>query len=326
MNILTNSIKGITQYNYSKNSLAQSINIGYGIDNNFARCTATSIFSFHKNNPNKNFIFHILETDLSDFNKNKFKILSKKYSLNIIIYTINTDILRNLPSNITFTTAMYFRYIFPYILKNNEKIIYVDGDTLCLNNAEELFNINLENNIIAAVPDSEWANKMRNKALDLKNHIYFLSGMLIINAKKWNEFNTFNKLIKCLSIKQEKFLFPDQDALNLVLTKKIKYIEAKFNWAKEENLSNDNLSNIIILHYAASPKPWFLAWSVNPKANDINRNLYKSYEKETPYFNMPLVKPRTYKEMEHYAKNLKKHGIYLSSFKWYLKYLYKKLF
>ena len=37
-------------------------------------------------------------------------------------------------------------------------------------------------------------------------------------------------------------------------------------------------------------------------------------KKETPYFNMPLVKPRTYKEMEHYAKNLKKHGIYLSSF------------
>lgn len=326
MDLLSKSIKNITHYNYSKIFSSKVINIGYGIDNNFARCTATSIFSFYKNNPNINFIFHILENNLSSFYRENFRLLAKKYSLNIIIYTIDIDILKYLPSNITFTTAMYFRYIFPYILKNNEKIIYIDGDTLCLNNAEELFNINLENNIIAAVPDSEWANKTRNKALNLKNHIYFLSGMLLINAKKWNEFNTFDKLINHLSTEQEKFLFPDQDALNLVLTGKVKYINTKFNWAKVENISIDNINNIIILHYAASPKPWFLAWSVNPKANDTNRYIYKSYEQETPYSNMPLIKPRTYKEMEHYAKNLKKHGIYLSSFKWYLKYLYKKLF
>lgn len=325
MHLSSNSIIKTTHYNYSK-IFSNPINIGYGIDDNFARCTATSIFSFYKNNPNKNFIFHILENNLSNTYKEKFHLLAKKYSLNIIIYTINIDILKNLPSNITFTTAMYFRYMFPYILKNNEKIIYIDGDTLCLNNAEELFNIDLENNIIAAVPDLKWANKTRNEALSLKNHIYFNSGMLLINAKKWNEFNTFDKLINHLSTEQEKFLFPDQDALNLVLTGKVKYIDTKFNWAKVENISIDNINNIIILHYAASPKPWFLAWSVNPKANDTNRYIYKSYEQETPYSNMPLIKPRTYKEMEHYAKNLKKHGIYLSSFKWYLKYLYKKLF
>ena len=272
MHLSSNSIIKTTHYNYSK-IFSNPINIGYGIDDNFARCTATSIFSFYKNNPNKNFIFHILENNLSNTYKEKFHLLAKKYSLNIIIYTINIDILKNLPSNITFTTAMYFRYMFPYILKNNEKIIYIDGDTLCLNNAEELFNIDLENNIIAAVPDLKWANKTRNEALSLKNHIYFNSGMLLINAKKWNEFNTFEKLIECLSTIGKNFLFPDQDALNLVLTNKVKYIDLKFNWIKVENLSNDNIDNIIILHYAASPKPWSLSWSLNPKTNNINRNI-----------------------------------------------------
>lgn len=326
MDFLSNIVKNISHYTYSPKNSINIIDIGYGIDNNFARCTATSIFSFYKNNPNKNFVFHILETNLSISNKNKFKSLAKKYALNIIIYTINIDNFKKLPSNITFTTAMYFRYIFPYILKNNEKIIYIDGDTLCLNNAEELFNINLENNIIAAVPDSEWANKTRNKALNLKNHIYFLSGMLLINAKKWNEFNTFEKLIECLSTIGKNFLFPDQDALNLVLTNKVKYIDSKFNWAKVENISPNNINKIIILHYAASPKPWSLSWSLDPKTNNINRKIYITYEKQTPFFNMPLVKPKTYKEMEHYAKSLRKHHFYIDSFKWYLKYLIKKLF
>ena len=116
MHLSSNSIIKTTHYNYSK-IFSNPINIGYGIDDNFARCTATSIFSFYKNNPNKNFIFHILENNLSNTYKEKFHLLAKKYSLNIIIYTINIDILKNLPSNITFTTAMYFRYMFPYILK-----------------------------------------------------------------------------------------------------------------------------------------------------------------------------------------------------------------
>ena len=109
MDFLSNIVKNISHYTYSPKNSINIIDIGYGIDNNFARCTATSIFSFYKNNPNKNFVFHILETNLSISNKNKFKPLAKKYALNIIIYTINIDNFKKLPSNITFTTAMYFR-------------------------------------------------------------------------------------------------------------------------------------------------------------------------------------------------------------------------
>ena len=52
MHLSSNSIIKTTHYNYSK-IFSNPINIGYGIDDNFARCTATSIFSFYKNNPIK---------------------------------------------------------------------------------------------------------------------------------------------------------------------------------------------------------------------------------------------------------------------------------
>ena len=79
MHLSSNSIIKTTHYNYSK-IFSNPINIGYGIDDNFARCTATSIFSFYKNNPNKNFIFHILENNLSNTYKEKFHLLANKYN------------------------------------------------------------------------------------------------------------------------------------------------------------------------------------------------------------------------------------------------------
>lgn len=56
---IKNFIQNIVSYNYCSNP-SNYINIGYGIDNNYARCCASSIASFCLNNPTKNFNFHIM--------------------------------------------------------------------------------------------------------------------------------------------------------------------------------------------------------------------------------------------------------------------------
>ena len=62
--------KCITEYYYSSNdNFNECVHIGYGIDNNFARCTAASIASFCENNPERKIFFHILEVNLSEENK-----------------------------------------------------------------------------------------------------------------------------------------------------------------------------------------------------------------------------------------------------------------
>ena len=40
---------------------------------------------------------------------------------------------------------------------------------------------------------------------------------------------------------------------------------------------------------------------------------------------LPPTLPRNYKEMEFYAKCLRKHKYYIKSFHWYLKYLLAKI-
>lgn len=256
MNILFNLINQKLYYNFSKQNNT-FINIGYGIDNNYARCCATSITSFCLNNPTKNFNFHIMAKDLSTTNKKQFEQLAQLYSINIYIYEINIDTLAKLPTQTHLPIATYFRFILPLILDNVDKLFYIDADIICLQNADDLFSINLKDNIIGAVPDLPWMNTKRNKALNLQNHIYFNAGMLIINITKWNKFNTFEKVLQAIQLEPQKFRYLDQDALNLILTKHIEYIDKKFNCI---DLNTINHQDIILLHFAAHPKPWNIAF------------------------------------------------------------------
>ena len=261
------------QYHYISN-ISNPIHIGYGIDENYARCCATSIASFCINNPKTIFCFHIMSKDLSISTKNKFQQLAKMYSININIYEINTDNLLNLPTQVHLPIATYFRFILPMILKDIDKLFYIDADIICLKKALDLFNIDV-----------------------------------------------FNKVQKAISKEPKKFRYLDQDALNLILTKQINYINSKFNCL---DINNINISDIILLHFAAHPKPWNIAFPISKAYNNFTKNLYKNYENQTPWKNTPLDMPRNYKEYKIYAKTLKNNSQYTKSIYWLLKYLVNK--
>lgn len=327
---VNNIIKNI--YSIKKDHI---IHIGYGLDNNYCRCTASSIVSFFQNNPNKNFTFHLLTETLSKENQKSFEILAKSLQTNIIIYEINISFMEklNLPITSSWTLPMYFRFILPFILSTENKLIYIDSDIICLNNAQELFDLELTGeNIIEAVAEHPSSDILeRCHSLDLINHKYFNSGVLIINIPKWNKYNVFSKLISHLKKTPEKFTYPDQDALNLILSNKVQYIDEKYNFLnyiyRDLNKNNINFSNIILLHFAIHPKPWNIAWYLSPNCNKFNKYLYKSYEDLTPWKNTPLTYPNHYKEMKRYAKYLRWNKNYLKSFFWYLKYsIYKIIY
>ena len=321
MNISTNTLKSKTKYEYLISQTHSNIHIGYGIDNNYARCCASSIASFCLNNPTKNFNFHIMAKDLSTTNKKQFEQLAQLYSINIYIYEINIDTLAKLPTQTHLPIATYFRFILPLILDNVDKLFYIDADIICLQNADDLFSINLKDNIIGAVPDLPWMNTKRNKALNLRNHIYFNAGMLIINITIWNKFNTFTKVLQAIQNEPQKFRYLDQDALNLILTNHIQYLDTKFNCI---DINSIEQKNIILLHIAAHPKPWNIAFPISKGCNKFNKNLYQYYENKTPCKNLPLELPKNYKEIKIYAKALKYNKQYLQSLYWSIKYLLNK--
>ena len=115
VNDLKKSIKNVIKYEYIKERKSL-LHIGYGIDNNFVRCTGTSIYSFVKNNINEKIAFHIVAHDLSNDSKEKFKILAKDNNINIYIYEIDSSFFKDFPTQFSWPTATYFRFLLPIIL------------------------------------------------------------------------------------------------------------------------------------------------------------------------------------------------------------------
>lgn len=284
---LEHSLENIIEYKYSCDEGKTEIHIGYGIDNNYARCAASSIFSFYMNNKNKRIFFHIIAANLSDETKKKFNILAKNYNLNLIIYEINIKFFETLPIKDYISIATYFRFLLPLILKDVNILFYIDADIICIKDASKLFEIDLEDNIIGAVPDLCKMNNRRNKALGLKNHIYVNAGLMMINIKKWNEYDISKKAIELLTKYPNKYLYQDQDVLNELLTKRIKYLSRIFNCIDIYSVEQEN---IVLLHFANNPKPWNEKWTLNRMYNDFTKELYEFFERQTPWKDTPLIK------------------------------------
>lgn len=291
MNLNEKIVKNVIEYRCLHDTL-NIINIAYGIDDNYARCMATSIASFCINNKDKNFCFYIVASDLSDKTKIKLKVLAKDYNINIIIYEINKDFFRDMPIIHEISLATYFRILLPNLVLNVDKLYYIDADIICLKDADSFFCINLEDNIIAAVPDSEKMNNKRNKALNLGQHIYFNAGILIIDIEKWNNNKISDKILTVINKYKNIIKYEDQDALNIVLSKKVKYISKIFNCITLSDVDN---KEIILLHFANHPKPWNKDWPLNIMYNEFSKNLYRQLENETPWKNSPLENNNSYK-------------------------------
>ncbi|MDQ0203453.1 glycosyltransferase family 8 protein [Pectinatus haikarae] len=319
--MLTDTLCNKYDHLFSK-SKENIVHIGYGIDDNYMRCTAASVLSICRHNPNLHLRFHILTSTLSADNKKKLRNLAELIQTDIVLYEIDTSFFNTLPTFVHLPVSTYFRFILPSILNEEERVCYLDADIICLSSIEYIFSCNLENAIAAAVPDLEWMNKKRCSALSLKEHTYFNAGMLIINIKEWNSFHVMDKVLALFKNDPVRFRYLDQDALNIALHNKIIYLPKRYNCI--DSFAEDK-EKIVFLHFAAHPKPWNIAWPISRASTVFRKDLYAQYEKETPWADMPLQMPLNYKEMKVYAKALLYSGQKVNSLKWYCKYLYKKL-
>lgn len=317
---MKNILKNKEEYIYG--DIKHCTNIGYGINDKYTRCMAASIASFCLNNKDINFTFHIVTTSLSTFNKSNIEKLARIYKVNIILYEIYDDCIDLSNKNCNWSIAIYYRVLLPLLVKNVKKLIYVDADVICMKNALNLFKINLENEeIIGAVASVKWFSEKQNLKLKLPvKHKYFNSGVLIIDVLKWNEYKAFDKFIKVIE-KNNILDFPDQDALNIIMLGKVKYIDKIYNYTKSESIKKED---IILRHFAAHPKPWTKSWYLLLN-NEEEKFLYKKYEDLTPWVNTDLEEPQKYSDVLIYIKLLWKNKIYLKSIFFVCKFILSKI-
>ena len=145
-----------------------------------------------------------------------------------------------------FSQSNYYRLAIGKFIKNGQ-VLYLDSDTLVLNNLEKLFQKNLGDNVVAAVPDP----------IDSSGS-YFNSGVLLINTHQWNSLDVFEKTMELAVNTNNQWV--DQDCLNSVLRKRWLVLENEYNL---QTLHLEGINNHLtdhqqpfIIHFTGSLKPW----------------------------------------------------------------------
>lgn len=149
--------------------------------------------------------------------------------------------------NTKYSKMSYIRCYFTKLLKC-DKIIYVDTDTLITDSIQELWEMNLGNNVIAGVHEyGDWDNHLGIVGV---NDTYINSGVLLMDLKKIRKEKLDDKMIDLLN--NNRYDYPDQDVINIVCKDKIKLISNTYNSTETTGLVN----NAKILHYIRERKGW----------------------------------------------------------------------
>ena len=299
-------------------------------DDNYILYAGTMIKSVISNIlPSDKYSLYILDGGVSDDHKKKIKKLE---SNNITIEFVNMNYYisrykRLFKVNTHFSPATYFRFFIPEIFSNFKKILYLDPDMIINHNIEELFNINLDNKILAACRDVEAERKtlettelqeyFYNK-LKIKNiHNYFQAGVMLCNIE---EMTNIGFTDSCLTMLEhvETPMWVDQDIMNSVIQDKVYFLEPKWNYGFFLLLNNSYILNALdyriydlmkkveqnpyIIHFCGEPKPWS-----NPKLPFAE--FFWHYARQTPFYEEILYNNLKVNQVQNVTQQIAQVGI-----------------
>lgn len=293
----------------------QPIHIAFGVDANFIRPMGVAMTSLIDHNRDQNLTFHVFANSIEMVDVNRLKTLAETEKVLIHLYQINQSIFESLQTTWNYTVATYNRFIVAQLLYPEiDKVLYIDADMVCNNSLEELVHMEFDGNIAMVVHDQGKFVKDHMKTLKLKHDRYFNAGMLYIDLKAWNENQISEQAIALLQ--KRKFFLLDQDALNILLDGRAKFIERKWNEICNMEKKYSKISEeAVLVHFASRNKPWHV-WCIHPE-----KELFIRYAKASLWKDIPFSdQPRSYKEMKMMGAAMLHHGKYIEALSWYWKY------
>jgi len=258
-----------------------NIHLGIAFDNNYLSpfyALAASIFDYNRKN---RIVIHAIATGLDDYVLNEIKTYVHQHNHEILFYTIDESMLSNIVLVNKWTHAVYYRLLFPQLVPADiGRLLYIDTDTLVLNDLRELYEHQLHYHPVGAVYDNYVINHPEIGIEGTGN--YFNSGVLLMDLQAWKEQKISEKAFDFLNNFPEKIVYVDQDALNVVLKDNWKKMAFKYNLlfsyiSQTLPLSEqkDFLKDKVILHFTLQ-RPWSCI------SKNRFRTLYHYYLKNSP--------------------------------------------
>lgn len=206
--------------------------------------------------------FHILLDDSVDaVNRRRLGKVARENGAGIKFYVIDNTPFERLAGDTfvkIYSYASLYRLFIPNLLKNVDRIIYLDADVMVNCDLTELWKLDLQGKQLAAVADEGIKSGAYYSWPVLQGLLskeqYFNSGVLLMDLKQirqgvnlWKE---FQRLYQQIFEDDSDGKMPDQDILNLIFKDKTYYLAEKWNTITRNERAKNAKLKPAIYHFA----------------------------------------------------------------------------
>ena len=292
------------------------IPIFFASDDNYVPFLAVTLYSLEQNaDTNYQYDIKIMNADNISV-ENKFKLLAEFEKEGFDIEFVDVlpyveKIASKLHTRDYYSKSTYYRLFIPNMYPQYDKALYLDCDIAINESISKLFNIDIGDNYVGAIPDQsvlymsdEFKDYVENRigVKSFKN--YFNAGILVMNLQKLRESNFEDTFIQLLS--SVKFdVAQDQDYLNVICNGHIKYIDETWNSMPiPVDIKRPKVPALV--HYNLAFKPWHLD-------NVLFEEYFWDYARKTSYIETILNIKKCYtKAMQENTERVTKNLILLA--------------
>jgi lipopolysaccharide biosynthesis glycosyltransferase len=258
----------------------------------------TSVFYHNKQNT---ILIHAIATGISEQEKEAIIGYVRENNQDIRFYSIDEQFVSRFVLTSNWTAAVYYRLFFPFLVPPTvNRLLYLDTDTLVVNNLRAFDEIELQGYPVAAAYDNYVKTQPLIGIVEEGN--YFNSGVMLINIPQWKQQEISEKAFNYLTVHPERIRFVDQDALNAVLKNNWIKIDNRFNLiysvippglARQQ--FNTFLADKIVLHFTLH-RPWHML------CQNRFRYLYQYFQRLSPKKNEPTIVDFSARKVKGFVK------------------------
>ena len=250
------------KYNSLLKNKSKIVPVFFACDDKFVPYMMVTMKSLIDNTSSKRiYKIHVLHADISIKNQGLVKTLETdncKIEFNNV-----SEKLEQIEKQITlrdyYSATTYYRLFIADMFPEYNKAVYIDSDTIVLQDIAKFADYDLEDNYIGAIRDQLVAQTdiygdYVEKVLGVSREAYFNAGVVLINCKQFRKKNIQKQFVDFLNT-YRFVVAQDQDYLNILCKNKVLWIDGKWN-VQMIGTPSCAEKDFALIHYNLAAKPW----------------------------------------------------------------------
>ena len=261
----------------STGSLSTTVSVALATDDNYIAPTLVAVgaMAAHASVGNRYSIYILSERTLGRASRSLFRSAVRQYPNVSVSFIAVGDRLGSVNLSDSgpikgVSRATYFRFLLPELLCDIDKILYIDADTVALDDVARIYSYDIGDMYIGGVRDicgyQDIESRCRELSIDSLDE-YVNAGVLLMNLKRLREDGLPERMMAAATART--YPYNDQDIINSLCYGGICPLPHSCNVIVDylddpseisQALGIDYLGETaapIILHYAGRAKPWY---------------------------------------------------------------------